>query len=164
MMKLQEATDDVRNQWIKCAAKTPVGAVLFLFFTLVGLHLDSGQLQAATVDIHPGDNIPNIVNNNPRGTTFVIYSGLYRLQAPINAKDGDSFIGQTACAPPQTPCPAILNGARLLTSFQRSGEYYYVGNQKQQGNVTITSKKCEPQLPGYPNSYPGCIYPEDLYF
>src|SRR5262249_7101341 len=100
----------------------------------------------------------------PAGTTFVIYPGLYRLQTGINAKDGDRLIGQTACAPPQTPCPAILNGAELLTSFQQSGSYYYVTGPTPQSQVSITSAQCEPQLPGYPNAYPGCIYPEDLYY
>ena len=163
-MRLQQFTDNVRNQRLKC--KTPLAASLFLFSMIVALGLDGGRLQAATVNVHPGDDIPTVVSNNPAGTTFLIYPGLYRLQTPIKAQDGDSFIGQTACAPPTTPCPAILNGAELLTSsnIQYNGTYYYVTGQTQQGHVSITSQQCEPNLPGYPNAYPGCIYPEDLYF
>ena len=71
---------------------------------------------------------------------------------------------KSTCAPPKTACPAILNGSRLLTSFQTSGSYYYVTGQTQQGQVTIDSTKCEPDPPGYLVAYPGCIYPEDLYF
>jgi parallel beta-helix repeat protein len=119
---------------------------------------------ASTVDIHPGADIPSAVRANPAGTTFVIYPGTYRLTEWITAKDGDTFIGQTTCAPPKTACPAILNGSRLLTSFQTSGSYYYVTGQTQQGQVTIESSKCEPDPPGYLVAYPGCIYPEDLYF
>jgi parallel beta-helix repeat protein len=122
------------------------------------------RAQTNTVDIYPGDDIPTIVQNNPAGTTFVIYPGLYRLSTPINAQDGDSFIGQTACSPPTTSCPAILSGGELLTSFQNNGSYYYVTGQTQQGQVTIASTHCEPDLPGYTTAYPGCIYPEDLFF
>jgi len=164
MVKLQEVTDDVRNQRIKWAAKTPLAVILFLFSTMVGMHLDGGRLQAATVNIHPGADIPTVVSNNPAGTTFLIYPGLYRLRTPIKAKNGDSFFGQTACAPPKTSCPAILSGAKLLTTFQYNGTYYYVTGQTEQGQITITTKQCQPQMPGYPNAYPGCIYPEDLYF
>jgi hypothetical protein len=113
--------------------------------------------QAATVNISPGMDIPSVVNANPAGTTFVIYPGTYRLGARISAKNGDIFIGQTSCAPPQTPCTAILNGSRLLTSFKTSGVYYYVTGQTQQGQVTITTAQCQ-------NPYPGCLYPEDLFF
>jgi parallel beta-helix repeat protein len=121
--------------------------------------------QAGTVNINPGDDIPTVVANNPPGTTFVIYPGLYRLTTPITAQNGDTFVGQTACAPPTTSCPAILNGAELLTSsqIQYNGTYYYVTDQTQQGKVLITSSDCEPAK-GYPTAYPGCIYPEDLYF
>ena len=112
---------------------------------------------AATVDVKPGDNIVSLVKSNPAGTTFVIYPGTYRLTTPIAPKNGDIFIGQTACAPPTTSCPAILSGSKLLTSFQHSGGYYSVGGQTQQGQIFITTTQC---LAGYP----GCLYPEDLFF
>jgi hypothetical protein len=157
-MKSQYGRDDVRNHRLN--GSTLASSLLFFFMVVA---LDGGRLQAATVNIHPGDDIQKVVSSNPPGTTFVIYPGLYRLDTPIKAKDGDSFIGQAACAPPKTSCPAILSGAQLLTSFQRS-EFYYVTGQTQQGRVAFDSSKCEPQLPGYPTAYPGCIYPEDLYF
>jgi len=118
---------------------------------------------ATTVDIYPGADIPSVVAANPAGTTFVIYPGTYRV-GTITPKTGDSFIGSTACAPPKTSCPAILNGSRLLTSFQTTGTYYYVTGQTQNNAVTVPSSKCQPMNPGYPLAYPGCIYPEDLYF
>ena len=110
-----------------------------------------------TVDIKPGMDIPTEVAANPSDTTFIIYPGTYRLNKPIDAKTGDSFIGQTACAPPKTACPAILSGSRLLTSFQRSGSYYYVTGQTQQGEVTIENTRCQ-------TGHLACIYPEDLFF
>ncbi len=144
--------------------KAPLAGSLLFFYMIIALHLDGGPLQAATVYVSAGNNVPNVVSSNPPGTTFVFYPGTYRLQSPIVAKNGDSFIGLTACAPPASPCSAILNGSELLTSFQRSGLFYYVTGQRQQGQVTIDSSKCEPEFPGYPTAYPGCIYPEDLYF
>jgi hypothetical protein len=154
---------DARNQRANWRRKTALPTLRFFFWMIVALQLDGSRLQAATVYIYPGDNIPNTVNGNPPGTTFLIYPGLYRLQAPIKAKNGDSFIGQTACAPPATPCSTILSGAGL-NSFQWSGTLYYASGQTQQGQVTIDSSKCEPTNPGYPTPFPGCIYPEDLYF
>lgn len=116
----------------------------------------TGTSSSTTVDINPGMDIPSVVSANPAGTTFVIHPGVYRMQE-INAKDGDIFIGQTACAPPATSCPAILNGSELLTSFQFDGTNYYVTGQTQQGLVSITSSQCE-------TGWEGCVYPEDLYF
>lgn len=112
---------------------------------------------AGTVNIQPGMDIVGSVNNNPSGTTFVIYPGLYRLTTPIVPKAGDTFVGQTACAPPKTACTAVLSGSRLLTSFKRSGSYYYVTGQTQQNAITITTQQCDP-------GYLGCLYPEDLFF
>ncbi len=112
-----------------------------------------------TVNIHPGDNIPNIVAQNPPGTTFVIYPGTYQLTEPIQTQTGDSFIGQTACAPPKTKCSAIISGSRVIGSLAKfNGTYYEVTGQTQQGPIDgVTSVKCEP-------SWGGCGYPEDLFF
>lgn len=112
---------------------------------------------ASQVNVRPGQNIVGLVNNNPPGTTFVIYPGTYPLTTPIVPKSGDQFIGQTVCAPPKTACPAILTGSRVLTSFQHSGSYYYVTGQTQRGLVVVTSTQCVP-------GYFGCQYPEDLFF
>jgi parallel beta-helix repeat protein len=114
---------------------------------------------AATVDIHPGDNIPNVVSASPAGTTFIIYPGTYRLQAPIITKDNDTFIGQIACAPPTVSCPAILSGSRVIGSLATfNGTYYEVTGQSQQGPTDgVTAQKCQP-------GWGGCQYPEDLFF
>jgi len=158
-------TGDVRRLpkwWLRVAVATALG-LLSLF---VALHRVTGHAHAGNVvNIQPGADIPTIVMNNPAGTTFIIYPGLYRLQKPIPALDGDSFIGQTPCAPPTTPCPAIINGAELLTSsmIQYNGTYYYVTGQTQQGTVSVPTHHCQPDV-GYPTAYPGCIYPEDLFF
>lgn len=129
--------------------------------TLTGVLLCAasvGACFAATVDIKPGADIPSVVAANPENTTFVIYPGTYRLTSTIEAKTGDVFIGQTACAPPQTACPAILSGSTLLGSLATfNGTNYEVGGQTQQGEVNLATNQCQP-------GWTGCIYPEDLFF
>jgi len=113
--------------------------------------------QAATVNVTPGMDLPTVVSANPAGTTFVFAPGQYRMTAPIYAKNGDVFTGSATCAPPTTSCTAILNGSRLLTTFEHSGGYYYAVNQTQENPTYITTTNCEAQ-------YPGCFYSEDLFF
>jgi parallel beta-helix repeat protein len=115
------------------------------------------QSQAATVNIYPGTDIPSVVSSSPAGTAFVIYPGTYRLTKSIIPKNGDSFVGQTTCAPPATSCPAIISGSTVigpLASFD--GTNYEVTNQTQQ-NPTGPTAYCDP-------GWEACIYPEDLYF
>src|SRR5690349_18196719 len=69
---------------------------------------------AAQVALHAGDDVAAIVEQSPAGTEFRFQAGTYRLQS-IVPKPGDSFVGE-----PQ----AILNGARLLTQFSRSGRFW----------------------------------------
>jgi hypothetical protein len=112
---------------------------------------------AGAVSINPGGAIQTAVNANPAGTTFVLQPGIYRLQSSIIPKNGDSFIGQTACAPPTTSCPTILSGSTVIgSSATFDGTNYEVTGQTQQGLQQYTNK-CEP-------GWEGCFYPEDLFF
>jgi parallel beta-helix repeat protein len=114
--------------------------------------------QGATVNVSPGTDIPSLVNSSPAGTTFVIAPGTYRLTQSILPKDGDSFIGQTACAPPASACPAILSGSVVIgPSATFDGVNYKVINQTQQGMQALSTSNCDP-------GWLGCIYPEDLFF
>jgi hypothetical protein len=119
--------------------------------------LGSASARAGTVTISPGANIPSIVSSSPAGTTFVISPGVYRLQTSINPQNGDVFTGPCAKPPCAAASQAVLSGSHLLTSFTLSGGYYSAGGQTQQNTVTIPSSDCD-------TGYPGCIYPEDLYF
>jgi hypothetical protein len=87
-MKLKHVRDERRNQRLNRSPRAALTAALFFFSLIVALHLGASRLQAATVNIVPGEDIPNVVNSHPSGTTFVIHPGLYRLQKPIIAKDG----------------------------------------------------------------------------
>ncbi len=111
----------------------------------------------AVVSISPGTAVQTVVDANPAGTTFVFQPGTYRLPAPINPKIGDSFVGQTACAPPASSCPAILSGSRVIGNLAvYDGTNYEVTGQTQQGVQQYTTK-CDP-------GQEGCFYPEDLFF
>jgi hypothetical protein len=111
----------------------------------------------AVVSISPGSAIQSAIDANPAGTTFVLQPGIYRLQSSIMPKDGDSFIGQTACAPPATSCPAIITGGVVIgPSATFDGTNYKVTGQTQQG-LRQDTDDCEP-------GWAGCFYPEDLFF
>lgn len=134
-----------------CPAAIP--AIILIGFCSVGPQM----ALAATVKIQPGANIPAVVAANPPGTTFVIAAGTYRLNTPIIAKNNDVFTGPCSQPPCAAGSEAVLSGARVLTTFQHTGSYYYATGQTQQGAVTIDSSKCY-------SGYEGCVYPEDLFF
>ncbi len=117
-----------------------------------------GGLSSTTVNVTPGMDIAAVVANTPPNTTFVIYPGTYRLQRPIEAKDGDTFTGLTPCAPPKSACPAILSGSRIIgTSATFDGTDYKVAGHTQPRPINITTRQCQA-------GWEGCIYPEDLFF
>ena len=107
----------------------------------------SGPATAAaqSVDIWPGQNIQQIVNGWPAGTTFYLKAGVHRMQTII-PRSWDRFVGEAG---------TVLSGARQLTSFGRSGAYWFASGQTQQGPRNEAT--CD-------SGYPRCAYPEDLYF
>jgi parallel beta-helix repeat protein len=140
-----------QTAWYYRSIRTAATLVVIAFCGLSVAH-------AGTVDIKPGADIPSVVNDSPAGTTFVIYPGTYRLTEPIIPKNGDTFTGETACAPPTTSCPAIISGSRVIGPLAiQDGTNYKVTSQTQQGAVEIAPTRCQP-------GYTGCIYPEDLFF
>jgi parallel beta-helix repeat protein len=98
---------------------------------------------ATGTTISPGQSIQGAVNAYPGGTTFTLKAGVHRLQS-VQPKAGDTFVGETG---------AIMSGARLLTSFTRSGSYYVASGQTQQG---YADGVCAP-------GSDGCKYPEQLF-
>ncbi|MPZ99440.1 MAG: right-handed parallel beta-helix repeat-containing protein [Dehalococcoidia bacterium] len=100
------------------------------------------------VSVAPGDDIQALVDRNPSGTTFHLAAGVYRQQS-IRPKDGNSFIGAPG---------AILNGARLLTSFEREGNLWVATGQTQQGKQ---GGACVVRDNGI--RYGACKYPEQLF-
>jgi len=111
----------------------------------------------AQVTLHPTDDVPRIVSSKPPGTTFLFTPGTYRLYETIKPKDNDKFIGTGACAPPTSACPAIITGAVEIGSLATfDGVNYAAAKQPQHGGRGVPMN-CEP-------GWPGCIYPEDLFF
>jgi parallel beta-helix repeat protein len=111
----------------------------------------------AQVTLHPTDNVPRIVGSKPAGTTFIFTPGTYRLSESIKPKDNDRFIGQTSCAPPTSSCPAIISGGVVIGPAAKfDGTNYEVAKQLQQGARGFP--------PNCDAGWPGCIYPEDLFF
>ena len=117
--------------------------------------------QSAIVNISAGQDIPSIVAAAPAGTTFIIAAGTYRLTQSIIPKNGDTFVGQTACAPPASACSTILTGSTVIGPQAKfNGTNYEVTGQTQQGQVAVVTGNeilCD-------TNWQGCIYPEDLFF
>ena len=112
----------------------------------------------AQATLHPGDNVPRIVSSRPEGTTFIFTRGTYHLSEPIIPKSNDQFIGETACAPPKSSCPAIITGAVVIGPLAKfDGTNYQVTKQGQHGPRGATTNNCDP-------GWLRCIYPEDLFF
>jgi hypothetical protein len=111
----------------------------------------------AQITLHPSDNVPKIVSSKPAGTTFVFTPGTYRLSQPIIPKDNDKFIGQAACAPPQSTCQAVISGGLDIgKSAKPDAGNYSVSGQTQQ-NPRAVPRNCDP-------GWTSCMYPEDLFF
>jgi parallel beta-helix repeat protein len=100
---------------------------------------------ATGIPIYPGDNIQTFVDANGPGTAFLLKSGVHRLQS-IRPKNNDTFVGEAG---------TVLNGARLLTSFTKSGSYWVASGQTQQG--INNNGTCQ-------QGYPLCTFPEELFF
>lgn len=125
---------------------------------LTGISFTATQLPTNTVNILPGEDIPTVVANSPAGTTFIIYPGTYRLTQPIVPKSNDTLVGETACAPPDTTCPVIISGSRVIGQLAAfNGTNYEVKDQTQQNSVFKTSAQCTP-------GWGACNLPEDLWF
>ena len=127
---------------------TPSDSDIVVLTDSTGDGIDSSLAAAETgTTIFPGQDIQAKVNQYPGGTTFQIKAGIHRLQSVV-PKSGNSFVGEAG---------AILSGARLLTTFTRSGGYWIATGQTQQGDIRPISRDfCLPLRPG-------CFYPEQLF-
>lgn len=123
----------------------------------VGDHLADAEVTvtddgpaAPSTWIYPGDDIQQKVSSHPTGTMFLIKAGVHRMQQ-ISPRDGQHFVGEAG---------AVLNGARLLTSFTRQGGFWVASGQTQQGQVH-GNLHCLKYADG--TRYDACGYPEDLF-
>ena len=137
------------THWITVAIDAPGGTqIVEGSFEVEGGGSTSGSgggsipLPDGAIRITPGQSIQAAVNSNPNGTTFVIGSGVHRMQQ-VSPKNGNTFIGESG---------AVLNGSRVLNSWQSSGNFWYATNQSQEGNLI-----------GACRSGSACRYPEQLF-
>ncbi len=105
------------------------------------------------IEIFPGQDIQYIVDNSPAASTFLLKSGIHRMQE-LWPRAGDTFEGENG---------TILSGARVLPEFSRSNDLWYSANQTQEG--PRHGDQLDPEK-GWvcPDEYPRCDRPEDLYF
>lgn len=101
------------------------------------------NLMAAEVTVQPGDSIQSHVDRNPPGTSFLIKSGLYRLQS-IEPKRGDTFRGEKG---------AVLSGAVVVKPFRKQGPLWTADLRVQQMRSV---GECAANAPA-------CNLPEDLF-
>lgn len=119
-------------------------AVLWLLVSV------SASAQSGVVVINPGDDARAIVDRHPAGTTFLFRAGVHRMTSTIEPRRGDVFDGEVG---------AVLNGARVLSGFEREGNLWVIKGQTQQGprtNATHGYEVCDAQ-------HPRCEYPEELF-
>jgi hypothetical protein len=97
-----------------------------------------------SVTLSPGDNIQSAVNAAPPGTTFVLQSGVYRMQS-VKPHNGDTFTGQGN---------VVLNGSQIL-SFQLdpAGSGLWIASATAS---TVNHGDCQ-------KAYPLCGYTQDLF-
>jgi Right handed beta helix region len=103
------------------ARSTPIATFVLLASFAAGLGALSAHRAAAvgacpkdTIAVGVGASIQKIVDAAPEGASFCIKSGVHRLQT-ILPKNRQKFFGDKG---------AVLNGARLLDHFDRSGDFW----------------------------------------
>ena len=103
---------------------------------------------ADSVVIQPGDDAQAIVAAAPAGTLFRFAAGVHRMQS-VRPRSFDRFAGEPG---------ATLNGAGLITRFERDGDLWTAGGQMQQGRP---DGFCRDAPDGRERK--ACRFPEDLY-
>ena len=107
--------------------------------------IDSTYVPVYDVLINTNASLQAAINANMPGTRFALAAGTHRLTASLIVKDGNQFLGFPG---------AIISGSKILTGWQPSGSFYYVGNQTQRFTVF---GDCYPE-------FPLCDQPEDVFF
>jgi hypothetical protein len=129
---------------VRCArALLAAGVVLA---TLSGIRHDAAAGSRCDVRVGPRDDIQSLIDRRPDGTTFCFRAGMYRLSEPIHPDRGDRLIAIGR---------AVLNGAKVVRSFDRVGDRWVARNQTQQS--PLGGETC------MPSGYRGCQYAEGVF-
>lgn len=89
------------------------------------------------VVVQPGDNVQEVVERNPAGTTFRFKAGLYR-GLSIVPKDRDVFVGDQG---------AVLTGSQILR-FERRGSYWVAAGRTNPDEDEAMRRGSAVQMPG----------------
>jgi parallel beta-helix repeat protein len=63
------------------------------------------------VTVGPADNLQQVIDAQPSGTTYCLSPGVYRLEQPLRPKEGDAVIGRPG---------AVISGSKVLTGWRQS--------------------------------------------
>jgi len=113
------------------------------FFLILLVFPSRARPAASSVVVRPGDNLQRIVDATSNGTTFLLAAGVHRLRS-IRPKSGDKFVGEPG---------TVLSGARVLTVFAKSGDYWVATGQRVSGSPY---GMCQ-------TGFDRCGYPEELF-
>ena len=98
------------------------------------------------VAVTAADDVQQVINAHPPGTTFCLSAGTYRLVNPLVPKRGDALVGRLG---------AVLNGSKVLTGWQKHGSVWSTRGF----------------LPAAPDTHglcavstPLCTYTQDVFF
>ena len=108
-----------------------------------------------TIQLGPStENIQNVIQSSPAGSTFIFESGVYR-GLSIAVRPGDSFIGMPG---------AILNGSEELM-FERKGDLWAALVKQARPEIVSPGVPCERSLKNADGSkYTiGCTHSRSLY-
>ena len=147
MVRFQE----MNTKNIPAIVPMAVAYLSFFPFFACGMASAAQATAPATVHLSPGDDLQSKVNVAPPGTTFVLHTGVYRMQS-IAPKNDDTFVGQGG---------VVLNGSQVLM-FQpvphTSGLWY--------AWATATASSAQANRNYHDNcdrDNPLCAYSQDLF-
>lgn len=114
----------------------------------------SGSARAATcpggaLRIEVGQSIQAMVDAAPENAQFCIASGVHRLES-VTPRNGQGFHGETG---------AVLNGARVVTTFTRE-EQHWVATGQHQAGLRRAGESCLADRPRC--SRPDAVFLDDL--
>ena len=95
------------------------------------------------IAVEPGASIQAAVDSAGDGAVFCLKNGTHRAQV-VRPRSGQSFYGEGR---------SVLNGSRLLTDFDREGNYWMASGQSQRGRK---HGECAPAAPA-------CDLPEGVF-
>lgn len=137
-----------------------IGRVTYLMLLATSgvLWLDSRSVSSVeaitpqTIYLSPGGNIQSAVDAAPSGTTFVLRSGIYRMQS-VTPKQNDTFLGQGP--------GVVLNGSTILTFRPAS-----TANRLWVARAIATPSSAESNRyyqTGCEQNHPLCAFTQDLF-